>query len=137
MKKIHARRLLKLADFLAGLPKERFFYGSWVGADWKGKPDLSCGTTACALGWAAAMPAFRRLGLTLKGRRRIDGWKFPALADDRGEPDGQTLRAAEKVFGLDLTGFQRLFVPSFDDRHMPARQVATRIRKFVRGRSSR
>ena len=59
-------RLLRLADFLmTSVPGIRFDYGSWVGSDWKGKPDLSCGTTACALGWGTTMPELRELGLRL------------------------------------------------------------------------
>lgn len=49
-------RLLRLAAFLDTLPPERFDYRTWVGKDWQGKADLSCGTTACALGWAMTLP---------------------------------------------------------------------------------
>lgn len=47
--------LEELADFLEKLPKGRFDYGRWVGANWRGAADLSCGTTACAFGWAATL----------------------------------------------------------------------------------
>lgn len=47
--------LLQLADFLEKLSPERFDYGVWVGETWKGDPDLSCGTTACAAGWACVI----------------------------------------------------------------------------------
>ena len=57
--------LLELADFLKELPPERFDYESWVGRDWQGAPDLSCGTTACAAGWATTLPSFQKLGLQL------------------------------------------------------------------------
>lgn len=59
-------RLLRLAAFLEQLPPDRFDYSVWVGRDWKGATDLSCGTTACALGWATAMPEFQALGLYLE-----------------------------------------------------------------------
>lgn len=48
-KQVSNNRLLKLAAFLDTVPPERFKYDTWAGEDWKGKPDLSCGTTACAL----------------------------------------------------------------------------------------
>lgn len=98
------RRLLKLAQFLKTVPAERFNMGVWVGDDWKGDPDLSCGTSACALGWATVIPEFRRLGLRLVkprgfwggtvrlGRRRLDA-----------------LRVAGEVFAIDIDGASQLF----------------------------
>lgn len=59
------RRLTVLADFLDKLPEGRFDYSIWVGHDWQGDPSLSCGTTACALGWATAIPEFFARGLFL------------------------------------------------------------------------
>lgn len=71
------RRLYKLCDFMASLPKSankhfhmRDFF-EHKGADHQHslpneptKQDLhACGTTACALGWAVTVPAFRRAGL--------------------------------------------------------------------------
>lgn len=64
--KIYADRLNLLANFLDTLPAKRFDFNRWVGEDWKGKPDLSCGTTACGLGWATTMPEFQALGLKLR-----------------------------------------------------------------------
>lgn len=46
--------------------QERFDYSRWVGQDWKGMQDLSCGTRACSMGFAATMPVFQALGLSLK-----------------------------------------------------------------------
>jgi len=57
--------LLELADLLDVLPDERFDYNTWVGDDWKGAEDLSCGTSACAAGWATTLPSFRARGLRL------------------------------------------------------------------------
>jgi len=64
-RKTGLRRLLKLADYVANLPRERFNFSHFVSSDWKGTIDFSCGTTACALGWATTMPFFRNLGLHL------------------------------------------------------------------------
>lgn len=134
------RRLLKLADFLDTLPPERFNYAYWVGHDWDGRPDLSCGTTACALGWATTMPTFRRLGL------RLSGWGVPILVG-MDETRDQAFDVASQVFGI--TPLESLFLFDFsvdgeDDefhgRRSPgedatAKEVAEHIRRFVRERA--
>ena len=70
------RRLTKLADYMDSLPPEarkHFHMSDWFKHDGlhplRGKILTrrhmnDCGTTACALGWAATMPAFQKLGLT-------------------------------------------------------------------------
>lgn len=73
LSKLAIRRLTKLADFMDSLPKEankHFDMGAWL---WKKEgpyPDeigpkdpWKCGATACALGWAATVPDFRKRGL--------------------------------------------------------------------------
>ena len=65
-------RLLKWAEFLEQLPPKRWDYGHWVGKSWQGAPDLSCGTTACALGWACTIHSFRKLGLRMGGGAKWD-----------------------------------------------------------------
>lgn len=57
------KRILKLADFVEKLPPERFDFTLF--SNRHGTPSLghACGTVGCALGWATAMPLFRRLGL--------------------------------------------------------------------------
>lgn len=60
-----------LAQFLLELPKKRLRMDCWVGWDWQGKPDLSCGTVACAAGWATTIPDFRKLGLRMADRAPI------------------------------------------------------------------
>lgn len=127
------RRLLKLAAFLEKLPPERFDYDRWVGNDWLGEPDLSCGTAACALGWATTIPEFRRLGLRLSRC---------------GEPHCGRLydhAAATEIFGVTENEAAFLFIP---DRFAPrewlkwrsnwspnpdasAKMVARHIRWFV------
>lgn len=106
---IYKRRLLKLADFLDKLPPERFNFRRWVGMDWKGRQNLSCGTTACAFGWATTMQVFRKLGLRLM-RHPTMGFGLVHL---KGETDYE--RAAEKaaahVFGLNGDEFDYLFFP--------------------------
>jgi hypothetical protein len=125
----YKRRLLKLADFIWSkqhkVPRQRFYYGSWVGEDWKGSPTLDCGTTACALGWAATMPTFRRLGLRLT----------PFVIDDEITVNETLESRGAEVFGLSLNEFDALFVPGGEYNPLRARatpkQVADRIRAFV------
>lgn len=77
MKKLSLRdgnkNLIHLASFLEKLPRERFDYNRIVGADWMGAQDLSCGTTACAIGWAATISKFRKFGLHLTSDGDVDG----------------------------------------------------------------
>lgn len=128
MNKTHAKRLLKLADFLSELPRKRFYYGRWVGDNWGGKQDLSCGTTACAFGWAATMPEFRRLGLCI-----APGFLSGVV---RLKDGGSSYSAAEKVFGLNPDEHDLLFLPAesgLGERATP-KQVAKHIREFVKER---
>jgi hypothetical protein len=79
LSKLAVRRLTKLADYMAKLPpqaRKHFRMSSWFdhsGADkhpigrFITAKDLSyCGTTACALGWAATVPSFRKAGLKVE-----------------------------------------------------------------------
>lgn len=64
MTKLHAKRLLKLADRLESVPRKQFDMATYFTETYGPEPD--CGTAACALGWACTMPEFKRLGLGLK-----------------------------------------------------------------------
>jgi hypothetical protein len=167
MNKVQAARLLKLADFLATLPNRRFCFVSWVG-DSPGPggevPKLGaagCGTTACAMGWATAIPAFRRLGLGLAA------WKGtpeePCLSPfvyvtlkKWGEPENlyqaldRSFDVAISVFGLTVPEARMLFSPGEDcekmrvggketpwdlcDDDATAKDVARQLRRFVRAK---
>lgn len=70
------RRLRVLADFLATVPENLFDLREWFVRSREPSPDsplvaqlecgaTACGTSACAMGWAATIPEFRALGLTL------------------------------------------------------------------------
>lgn len=124
------RRLLKLAAFLRTVPRERFNYAEFVGWDWQGAQDLSCGTKGCALGWAATMPEFRRLGLHLAkgtGSPTITGRDNPWLA-------------AEKLFGIERYEAYELFSPSYDfvkdidENYATPKYVARKLEQFVKAR---
>jgi hypothetical protein len=129
------KRLLKLARFLEKLPNERFNYAYWVGKDWKGASDLSCGTTACALGWAAVMPEFRKLGLEL--RRDPNIRPILPIIQNRNTGSG-FISAAMEIFGLTLHQAEKLFIPyTYPPSRgrllysSTAKEVAAHIRRFV------
>ncbi len=56
------RKLAALANFLDDLPHDRFHMPSWSDQN---ATDASCGTAACACGWAATV--FRREGWSFNG----------------------------------------------------------------------
>ena len=126
------KRLLKLAAFLQTVPRERFDYNTFVGDDWKGAQNLSCGTQACALGWAATMPTFRRLGLYLKQTG------YPAL---KGDTRSDAFEAAAKLFGISISDAYALFSPMYnwdtgiDEGSATPKYVARKIRNFVKDRA--
>lgn len=66
---MNIERLEKLAtflnDYVAKLPKDRFNMNTWADKDNKRKKLGECGTVACALSWATAIPEFSRAGLKL------------------------------------------------------------------------
>lgn len=84
-KRMHTRRLLKLADILAKHRERKNGKGTiWNMGTWGTHKDVShepeevnfCGTIACALGHAAMDPGFRRAGLTLVWEEHLvwKGW---------------------------------------------------------------
>lgn len=140
---IFKRRLLKLADHLDDVPRNKFDYNSYVGEDWGGKANLSCGTTACALGWATTIPSFRRLGLYLNDNFDVDIKNYNGLNSDMW---GSPAIAASIIFGLKENEFEYLFIPRDRDlnrtppefkgikpgENATPKQVAKHIRQFVK-----
>ena len=133
---MNKEKLLKLASFLDELPEHRFFYGSWVGSTWGGKEDLSCGTTACALGWAATIPEFREEGLRLK--RTHGGLAYISLPRGNGYGDYEDTEAGSVFFEIDRAEAYHLFQPNdaLGNHVSPgstasAQDVAAHIRWFV------
>jgi hypothetical protein len=110
-------RLAELQDLLSTIKPTRFKFTSWVGLDWGGLPDLSCGTTACAFGWATTLPSLKALGLALY--KTDGGFITPAMSKEAVlENAGAAAEdAAEEVFGLSVQEFNYLFIPreDFDD----------------------
>lgn len=125
-------RLLKLAGVLENLPrKDQFNYRFWVDRGWNGrgaKSDLSCGTSACALGWATTIPEFQELGMRLVADG--DSYGHVVIGSlENSSPD----HASAVVFGLNTRQHLLLFHPSYNrlGEDASAEQVAAHIREFV------
>ena len=147
---MNTRLLLKLADLLEKLPAKRFDYSRWVGRDWAGASDLSCGTVACALGWATTMPALRRRGLRLSEWHNVilvptamnglnkaqiveedldDAFTVGAYAFDLTLNESTYLFAPERVGLWDEKRKERL--PYSPPGNAKPKTVAKHIRRFV------
>ncbi len=74
---MHKDRLITLRNHLLNnVQDSKFYLEYWIGNNdtpWDGEMNLSCGTTACAMGHAALIPEFQALGLSLKRVSRNGG----------------------------------------------------------------
>lgn len=150
MTKMRKDRLKILADFLKTVPEERFVMNEWVKHD-TGKmvtvggvqfalvtvsdnllrngiiatPLELCGTTGCAAGWAASIPAFRRDGF------HIDQDFVPKYKDKT------QLQACMDFFGLRIDQADYIFVPTLAKdvgsvSNLTTAQVIKRIHAVIR-----
>lgn len=140
MQAMYAKRLLKLADFLDKLPKEKFNFG--LIAEVGNKPMLEalkagrqrCGTTACAIGWMPAVFPRQVCWVGAEKSGEILEVGFRAMTIDTYP--ATNFGVAEQFFGLTSEESGLLFNPgetedSLGDEATP-KQVAGTIRKFVR-----
>ncbi len=125
-------RMLYLAKFLRGLPPERFDYSSWVGDTWLKKQDLSCGTTACALGWAATIPEFRKsTGLRLVesfGRGVVTA---PGVAIAGNDGEHPCIVGGARLFGIPASDSLKLFSRGNGCFNPSAEQVADYLERYT------
>jgi hypothetical protein len=155
---IHAKRLLKLADFLRTVPQREFNMCEWYSRVKEGEV---CKTAACAAGWACSIPSFRRAGLRLDmtiwededhlGRKTKclngDVQFEPRTETDRRvveevryenrysrERDLTSLEAAQAFFGLTHEQAVDLFTPGAYgvNGKVTRKMVISRIRKLVK-----
>jgi hypothetical protein len=130
LSKLAVRRLTKLAEFMAKLPKsanKHFDMTHWfqhdglhqhkIGNVLTRKDLQHCGTAACAFGWAATIPEFRKAGLTVKTRAVGDAMR------------GTISTGPAKFFGLSIDESDALFF-AFDIK--TPKQWAKHCRKFLR-----
>jgi hypothetical protein len=150
---MNKERLELVAKKLESLPPERFNYSSWIGKNWEGAQDLSCGTTACALGWAATIPELQEAGLRIVAAwDDVSDLSYPyvALSTRRQlvpvyEANHESVVAAMWVFELTEDEVSFLFIPESPQAHEEheeaeehctalvdtATEVAAHIRKFI------
>jgi hypothetical protein len=108
---MNKRRLYTLIHFMEKLPRKyarRFDMNSWSDSD---PPDgdltaPGCATTACAMGWATAVPSFKKLGLRLEH----------GLPHIGGITGGYT--AARKLFDLNDEEANHLFDSLDEANHL-------------------
>lgn len=93
-------RLAVLAAHLETVPREHFDMGGWTSHSWGFNSALeeavSCGMTACAGGWACAIPEFKEAGLKM-----VHG--SPEFQDRR------SFQAMQLFFDIDQYTSGRLF----------------------------
>lgn len=125
-----AKLMLKLAGYLhafkepkAGEPGMGFDMGSFY-TEWYGTLPHPCGTSACALGHAATMPCFQRLGLWLDKESGYVVFEPPGVC--QVDPV-RNFDAAEHIFGITSDESSHLF----GDRDRTAKQEAAALRQFV------
>lgn len=131
----HAKRLVKLRGKMKEVGKNELYMGAWFNGQENEKKLANklekigyqfcapitervikeCGTTACALGWGASMPEFRKRGLKMSISRGVCS---PLGHPDIELYDGKTLIADEPFevgqifFGLSNDESFFLFDPS-------------------------
>lgn len=135
--RIAKKRLLELANFLENdVPSEHFDFRTFgstngnekPGTDALAEPNL-CGTKACALGWAPALPFAKRLGYKLQVMK--DG----SVNFTRNGRAIGVFHVAKALFGLKSAQADMIFFGSIlqqDDDSVYG--VARGIRTFVQAR---
>lgn len=124
---IEFERLETLAEVLDNVPSEKFNINFWCRAATE-----SCGTAACAVGWAMNTPAFQKLGLkpiAISTSSAIQSLQFfgPFY---HGLSDWD---AVEAFFGLkEYQAFHLFLNTAYLTYHkVEPMEVAARIREFI------
>lgn len=139
------KELLKdLADFLAKgkFPKGGTFHmGDWgvMEIPDDAQPEAHdghicypCKTTACALGWAPAVPSIAKAGLDRKLTElpRGPGDMEHSSFTIKGKVVDDEIKVAMQIFGVNSAQAVWLFLPR--DMDITAKQQAARMRKFLK-----
>lgn len=139
---IFAQRLHTLTQFLEAVPPKKFRFSHFIGKEWQGDPELSCGTTACGMGFGVLLFG-KECGVELV-RDLVYGAFFPlVVGSSKLLPPGSVDEAGKVMFDLEEDEVDRLFIP-FEhlevDEPPPygrlgpnatAKELAAHIRKFV------
>lgn len=137
------KRLLKLADFLENeVPDEHFDFGDFGRADSREPNSLcegddaldpnirvSCGTKACALGWAPALPFAKKLGVKLQVTGK--SWNFTEIGFTRNGRKISVHELGKLLFGLKPLQMYFIFYGSVLNGNGTRQEVAEGIRAFV------
>jgi hypothetical protein len=110
--KTHTKRLLKLANILEKLSRNKLNMRTWGShAANKGHRPTEknyCGTQACALGWAALDPGFQKEGLRAEWSDTPEGGRlYLIISDTYGRIEE---RAGAAFFGLSMQEAYDLFL---------------------------
>lgn len=123
-KRTGSKRLLRLADFIAKLPSKRQFSMA-VLADHVEDGAPACGGAACALGWGASIPSFRRAGYRLT---RDLGLFVKGVRSTRYDDRAAYFFGIDPVEAVDVFGWDQTHTAGFNAR----RDVVKRIRNLVK-----
>ena len=144
---MNTKRLQKLIDFMRKLPKnaeQHFNMKAWVmhNGNWRevigqhgiAKPAdvtkeklIQCGMTACAFGWGAVVPEFRRAGLKLEIRESTRGFKEILEPSYKGKRD---LEAAAAFFEVSQDDAEALF--GYDNKDASPKAWAKRASDWIK-----
>lgn len=139
-RKIGNSRLLKLAAFLRLLPPEKFDLEYWVSNSkgaLRGNEEAdprSCGTKACAMGWATTMPLFRRLGLVFNHGTALAQVVVAIEREDLGYSCHDSLYVACHMFAISYQESELLFTPTVQGHRSSPSEVADLIERLVQFR---
>lgn len=125
---MNKERLLKLAAILDKVPRKHFDIQTYFHGD-VAQPH-QCGTTACAMGYAALDRGFKRAGLKLVKREYNAGEYTVRYGIDEG------VTVAKKFFQIDYNEADSLFggmgyLYGRDSYAVTPKMVARKIRKLV------
>ena len=125
---LNEKAVLKLANFLESLPRQRFYMGQWIAGNGKDglkffkvatKPkktkDPDCGTTCCIAGWQVSL-----MGLYLNSNGEV----FKKAKDS--ESVGLAWEIAKNALGLETTN---LF---FNHELNTPKKAAKELRKMLK-----
>lgn len=119
MKHYHLKRLEALLELLKTNPPKHFDLDTW-----RSERIPPCGTTFCAVGWAASQRSFRRKGLVLIENQ---------IHYTKGEKTVRSWGAVATFFGLDANDAWRLFSPYNYNSHVTSPEpVIARLEAFIK-----
>lgn len=124
---MHEERLLKLAELLE-TKVERKAFELWNYCDTSLEGKTGCGYVACAVGHAMRDPWFRRRGFTTGKSDSCLNTHVPFY-----KKTGSTHNeACQEFFEISIREFGDLFTSKGYEKDPTPKQVAKKIRKFVR-----